>query len=487
MTREPWDERSLAEWLQDGPETAPAAAIEAAVDHARAHPRRRPVPEVGIWRRLMNRMPVTEVWPRSVRERSLAMVVAVAMVVVAVAFAGAAIILRGQTQVPPIGASPSPSADRTTAPTGEPSPTAWPTVGASWDRITDGTLVGKAQGSVNGVIAGGPGVIAWGEVYAAGPRIWYSSDGRAWTQAAVEAPTDPWLEQKEPGSVLAVTPGGPGFVAVGVYTRASDRLQTGLVWTSTDGMAWKLVPRSSVFDDAYLGQVVAWNGGLIAFGCAGCGMESGPTTIWTSTDGTTWSKSRPTLPDGLLDVGIVAVGTDRLWGIGHSTFDVAPGQQLPRPTRISSADGITWTASTFPVIGYERLHALPDGLYLTVENAVWGNQPAGVYRTHDGATWTYLGGPTGSVSDLIRIGGQLVAVGRAGPGCAGGSGSCLAAAWRSIDDGATWTVAPLSGTPAGESSSAVDALAMLPDGTLVGVGRVGTTPATAAWISRPLR
>lgn len=485
MTREPWDERSLADWLQDGPAMAPVGAVDEAVAYARAHPRRRPMPEAGIWRHLMDRMQLTGVRPRSMGERSLAMAVAVATIVVAVAVAGAAILIRGQAPIVPIGASPSPSAIETGRPTAAPSATATPTVGASWRRVTDGALVGKPQGSLYGVIAGGPGVIAWGEVYGAGPRIWYSSDGRAWTQADVEAPTDYWVDQKAPGSVLSITPGGPGFVAVGIYVRSSDRLQTGLVWTSTDGRTWTRVPPSSIFDNSYLGQVVAWNGRLLAFGCAGCGMEGGPTTIWTSTDGISWSRVTPSLPNGIMDVGVVAVGPDRLWGTARIGSESPVAGQTPSATHLSSADGLAWTTSGLPFMGIERLFPMADAIYLARESGASGSGASPIYRSVDGVSWTELGGAIGPVSALVDAGGQLVAVGRSGPGCVGTSGTCVAAAWRSTDGGRAWTMATLGGTPAGLTSSVMEAIAMLPDGTLVAVGSEGTTPVTAAWVSAP--
>ncbi|HEY5629191.1 MAG TPA: hypothetical protein VIR16_06740 [Candidatus Limnocylindrales bacterium] len=413
----------------------------------------------------MNRMQLTEAQPRSQGRIPFGAVALVMAVVVATAaVAGGVMSLRqpvvGPSAVPsippaPPTAAPTIAPSTTPAPTPTPTPTPAPQVGLSWQRVTDPDIMMGPYGSMYGVIAGGPGAIAWGEVYATGPRIWFTTNGRDWTKASVEAPTDFDPDQKAPGAVLDLTRGGPGFVAVGVYSRAQvvktdtgstiDRSQNAIIWTSTDGKTWQMVPNGPVFHDANMGNVIAWKGGLLAFGCAGCGMEAGPTVVWSSTDGRSWTKFSPTLPAGSAVIGNVTATADALWGIGGPVPQSGdPNPPQARPT-LTSLDGRTWTA------------AAPPATQLLSRN-------------------------------VTAVGDTLVKVGSATKGCSNEQGTCPAAAWRSTDAGVTWTSVPVTGTrPAGVTGSIMTAVAALGDGTLVAVGddRSGGYTATAAWVSLP--
>ena len=106
-----------------------------------------------------------------------------------------------------------------------------------------------------------------------------------------------------------MTAGGPGYVAVGTYTlrpptptqepAAADRDHLDLGRWEDVGAS----PGRPGVQRRDLGQVIAWKGELLAYGCAGCGMESGPTTGWSSSDGVTWTRFTPTLPAGSEVVG----------------------------------------------------------------------------------------------------------------------------------------------------------------------------------------
>ena len=342
---------------------------------------------------------------------------------------------------------------------------------------------------------GGPGAIAWGEVYAGGPRIWYTTDGRDWVQATVETPTDFDVDQQNPGAVLDVTAGGPGYVAVGVYTRTGGT-QTAIIWTSVDGKTWQRVPDGPVFSDANLGQVIAWKGELLAYGCAGCGMESGPTTGWSSSDGVTWTRFTPTLPAGSEVVGIVTPSADALWGTGGPAMQSGDPNLPQQPPRLTSLDGRTWTVSPLPVLGWERLHPLPGGLYLTVTapaadsipTPAWVSRTTALYRSTDLVSWVQLVADQPVGHEIIAVGDTLIMVGSTGDRCDSLDGRCVAAAWRSMDGGSTWQSAAVTGAPpAGVTRSAMTAVATLPDGTLVAVGTelADSSSSGAVWISAP--
>jgi hypothetical protein len=369
-------------------------------------------------------------------------------------------------------------------------------IGLTWQRVDDPDLASTLPtGEIDGVIAGGPGAIAWGSIYGTGPRIWSTTDGRDWTIAAVESPTDAGSMEGHFGIVRDVAVGGPGFVAVGQYIRL-DSTVTAAVWTSTDGIDWTLVPSDPVFERSTMRSVVPFGGQLIAFGVESAGMEGGPPRAWSSADGVTWEIVTFDLPSGVAGVGDPVASADRLWGwpiLAQPVDSLDAPAPMPGQTWLGSSDGRTWTSTALPVIG--DLYALRAGLYATVEP--WplasvdftpppipeGRLTPGVYRSTNLATWTLLSGSMETVgNDLIEVDHTMIMVGddRAG------RTSCVpmpqAWTWRSVNGGASW-----DGGPADPSPGTMAAVTGLPDETLLAVG---TAPidmcqslGTAAWRS----
>lgn len=364
---------------------------------------------------------------------------------------------------------------------------AGPAVGLAWQRVGDRDLVSYPRnGNMYGVMAGGPGAIAWGQVYATGPRIWTTADGLDWTPADVETPADGSPEY--PGEVLAVTGGDPTFVAVGTYVpEGQDAVP--LVWTSSDGLTWRLIPDDSPFAGAWVTELAAWNGGFIAYGHQNISWdEAGPPRTWTSGDGATWSEVSLVLPPGAERVGSITPATDRLSGL--ASYPAPSPEERTRLRRVSSPDGVNWTTSPPPRIGsIETLHPLPDGLYLTVVRAKRprDHTTLGVYRSEDSRTWTPLAAGRSLGNEVVAVGDTLVTVGSKG-NCGPWEGRCVAAAWRSPDGGATWHRVPVSGTPRWATRAWMTQAAALPDGTLVAVGTElkGGEPSSAAWVSVPV-
>jgi hypothetical protein len=140
------------------------------------------------------------------------------------------------------------------------------------------------------VTAGGPGLVAVGDVYRGGwgtgrGAAWTSSDGVTWSLAN---------DQIEAVSVEAVTAGGPGLVAVGLASETptpspANETWMAAVWTSTDGATWSRVPPQPEVlggpDFQNMSTVSTGGPGLVAVGES----SQGP-TVWTSTDGITWSR-----------------------------------------------------------------------------------------------------------------------------------------------------------------------------------------------------
>ncbi len=191
---------------------------------------------------------------------------------------------------------------------------------------------------MSSVTAGGPGLVAVGSD---GPfddqvaAVWTSPDGITWSQVPDDEAV---LGGEGVQTMLGVTVGGPGLVAVGVDVSGND--QDAAVWTSPDGITWFRVPH----DEAVLGgageqtmrSVTAGGPGLVAVG----GDESGgdaDAAVWTSPDGITWFRvphDEAVLGgagfQGMLGVtaggpGLVAVGVDVSGGDADTAVWVATG------------------------------------------------------------------------------------------------------------------------------------------------------------------
>ncbi len=125
-------ERTLAEWIDDGDDRAPASALAAASAHARAHPRRRS--GAGLRRSIMDRIHLSgvEAQPRQ-RGWLLAVGVTIAVGIVAVGLVGTGVFSGGggPEPLPAVGApvstpaaSPAPVTSAVPSPTTAPSPSA---------------------------------------------------------------------------------------------------------------------------------------------------------------------------------------------------------------------------------------------------------------------------------------------------------------------------------------------------------------------------
>ncbi|MEE9534154.1 MAG: hypothetical protein V3W06_07020 [Acidimicrobiia bacterium] len=198
------------------------------------------------------------------------------------------------------------------------------------------------------------------------PVIWASDDGVEWTRTFVGSGED---------NIMAVIPGGPGLVAVGLHR----------------GVA--------------------------------------PTRVWVSEDGVTWVESRLDIPN-MKDITVV---DDRLFAVAsYVSWETADELQLP--PLYSSDDGATWTG--IPRTNFEppqngklsELFAVvsgPAGLVAYGDNAVDDTGPsetdtnyrpdAGFWSSADGTTWTWANVPTHLTGGLINnTGGNALAGGPRG-------------------------------------------------------------------------
>jgi len=196
----------------------------------------------------------------------------------------------------------------------------WTSVdGFTWTRVPhDDAVFGEAR--MNSVTAGGPGLVAVGTGNGEEAAVWVSVDGLAWARV-------PHDETVFGGAttMVSVTVGGPGLVAVGwdSLDYHLDLIQAGAaVWTSVDGITWARVPH----DEAVFGggvdpvlsltmvSVTSGGPGLVAVGSELFGRRG---AVWTSVDGITWTRvadgatfSGPMMSVTSRGSGLVAVGSD---------------------------------------------------------------------------------------------------------------------------------------------------------------------------------
>ena len=318
--------------------------------------------------------------------------------------------------------------------------------GITWSRVPhDEAVFGEASDPLShqqmiGIIAGGPGLVAVGLEFKdddLDAAVWTSPDGIAWSRVPDD---DTALGGAGGQSMLSVTVGGPGLVAVGSEASAVNGFSDAAVWTSVDGITWTRVPDDdAVFGDTgdelshqWMLAVTAGGPGLVAVGEELAGDFDA--AVWTSVDGITWSR----IPNNngvfggesvqeMFAVtaggpGLVAVGTD-LAGDGGG-FDAAVW---------TSVDGITWSripddGGAFGGDGHESMVSVTIGGpgFVAVgvdESAEELDKDAAVWISADGVTWSRVphdeavfGGEDDQQMVTVIVGGPgLVAVGGDGP------------------------------------------------------------------------
>lgn len=317
-----------------------------------------------------------------------------------------------------------------------------------WSRLPDNNdgpvLAGVAGVSGASITAGGPGFVAVGTNSSPGPEgdgdavVWTSTDGVSWSlvphnESVFGGEGRQWMH--------SVAQGGPGLVAVG-----SDD-DTAAVWTSPDGMTWSRVP----YDEAAFGEsgsrmmsVTAGGPGLVAVGTD----DRRGAAVWTSVDGRTWSR----IPhDDAVFGGESDVFMMDVTAAGPGL--VAVGGEGDLAAIWASPDGITW--SRVPLD--DDLSGVKSSWMVSVTAGGPGvvavgtvtevsNPQAAVWTSVDGITWSRVKhddaifGEDGwnEMRSVVAADDGLVAVGFVSDASQDGSD---AAVWTSVD-GITWSRVP---------------------------------------------
>lgn len=160
--------------------------------------------------------------------------------------------------------------------------------GHTWSRVAhDEAVLGRLTGppgpgapgaAMSSVTTGGPGLVAVGSDFdedVTNAAVWTSADGHTWSRVADD---DAVFGGPGKPMMASVTAGGPGLVAVGELHAEG----AAAVWTSPEGDTWSRVAHDEeVFGGpggAQMWSVATGGPGLIAVG-ADSGPEATP-TVW---------------------------------------------------------------------------------------------------------------------------------------------------------------------------------------------------------------
>ena len=170
--------------------------------------------------------------------------------------------------------------------------------GLSWESAASTALTSDTHNlAVRDLANDGERLVAVGDSSARDyredrPVIWVSDSGAEWERVGdgtgvLDVPTG--------GGIESVTAGPAGFVAVGEERIAEgDDPAFGVVWYSSDGVAWERI-RLGPRDSGRPLSVVSSDAGYVVHGVAMEGVDL-VSRLWTSTDGVTWDS---VVPDGL--------------------------------------------------------------------------------------------------------------------------------------------------------------------------------------------
>ncbi len=154
------------------------------------------------------------------------------------------------------------------------------------------------------------------------------------------------------------------------------------VWSSEDGVQWKLETEHAAFSPRYSHQVVKHNNKLWLIG-GGLADGSHTNDVWSSADGITWIRETSNGTFSPRGYHQVAIFKDKFWMTGGITEAGIVSSDI-----WTSTDGKTWTPSgTLPFAG-RAFHSV-----INYKGKLWilggvPNANGDVWSSEDGITWT---------------------------------------------------------------------------------------------------
>ncbi len=369
---------------------------------------------------------------------------------------------------------------------------------AEWSRVPDEKLVlaGTSYQTMLGVTAGGPGLVAVGWDASGGDEnasVWTSPDGVTWSrvphdEAVLGGRGSQWM--------LDVTAGGPGLVAVGWDASGGD--ENAAVWTSPDGATWsRVVSTEGVFGgdgDQEMLSVTSGGPGVVAVGLAE--SEDWDAAVWTSPDGANWSRVLD--DDGALGgdgfqvmLGVTSGGLGLVavgWDSSDGDLDAAVWTSL---------DGLSWSRvpheeAIFGGDNDQEMWAVTSGgqgLVAVGADTGGNGHDAAVWSSADGTTWVRIpdvAGTFGGEGDQEMCGVASGGVGVVAVGWELLRGDENAAVWTS-PDGVTWSRLPRDHVALGGEGlqSMFDVVATGLGSIAVGLEALGEDYDAAVWATAP--
>jgi hypothetical protein len=252
-------------------------------------------------------------------------------------------------------------------------------------------------------------------------RMWLSSDGRTWKMLAAS-----WIKAFGRSQIDLVAAGPSGLVVFGEQVPPTGD-PTAMVWTSSDGKAWKKATQfGSAFRTDTMLDLEGGPSGYVAVGGPWVGGNLGqPTKAWRSTDGRTWQQASG------LESGH---GPGAIWTCAAGFLGLAGSSGMP--TFWVSADGTRWTARQaslehpiYPADVSSGIYS--DGSRIVALGRDWARAP-GAWLTSDGINWQplVLAGPQPPIEQAA--GGTIV-------GIMGKPGLLVTTALGSDPDTMSWT------------------------------------------------
>ncbi|MGW4472401.1 hypothetical protein ACWENQ_22245 [Nonomuraea sp. NPDC004354] len=247
------------------------------------------------------------------------------------------------------------------------------------------------------------------------PLLVASADGRSWKKIEGPARGDgqPYL------ATQSVAAGEGGYVIAGEERSASGTAAAAL-WYSTDLRKFSRVaklPRDGA--GVRIHDVAAGPGGYVAVGGSG-GAERESGVVWTSADGLAWKARGRLLPPDATSAGLrqVAWYGERVVAIG--TAQVSGSRKAF--AAVSDDEGATWDYAWLPAERAAAVHdlaAAPQGLVAVGWHGVPGSGDSAAWTSEDGLTWhrqdltrdrlggegtQWLGAVTVSGSNVVALG-----------------------------------------------------------------------------------
>lgn len=238
---------------------------------------------------------------------------------------------------------------------------AWRRLGLPRDGNTPYLAAHAAAAGPDGYVVAGEAKDAAGTPEAV---LWFSTDLSKFTRSKK-------LPQGGAGvRIHDVTAGGPGFVAVGGHGSGDD--ESGVVWTSKDGLNWTARDRVLLPDATSTGlrQIVSYGKQLVAVGTAQLGGSRKAFAAVSSDEGESWqtallpaTQAAAVYDLAVAEQGIVAVGWHGVPGSGDSAA-------------WTSSDGLVWERQD---LAGDRLGG--EGMQWLTAVSVNGSQVVGLGRS----------------------------------------------------------------------------------------------------------